>query len=132
MIWRQKVDLMILAILANGAGKCDSIDCDNNDRFSGAPCPLKGLCTDTMDKSEFSKRVIEIEYNNSGTNDIETPVWLSFAVNRGIHVAVKWNKDGKTLYGKCVAVIDGLAVVVSKKDPSKVITVAIDRISEDV
>jgi hypothetical protein len=66
------------------------------------------------------------------TNDPSTPSWLLYQINNGIHVAVKWNKGPKTLHGRCIAVIDELAVIVSKTDPSKVVTVSVERISEDV
>ena len=113
---------------------CYGIRCSTNEEFGGLDCPLRGRCNGlTIDNfgKVAARRITEL-YGDFGMNDDYTPSWLLEFLNAGIHPSVKWFKGVKTLHGRCVAVIDELAVIVSKKDPSKVLTVSVERISEDV
>lgn len=117
--------LQMIKIL-NKHDSCDSLSCSENPAFSNNNCPLEEHNCD----SECISDILEYEYNGTGMNNQDCPEWLLSCLNAGIHCSVKWQKGPKTLHGKCVAVIDRLAVVVSKKDPSKVVTVSVDRLHE--
>ena len=116
-------NLQIIKVLV-GENSCDSISCSKNLAFGNLDCPLKETGCDF----ENIKDKLASEYNGTGMNDDDTPFEILELLSAGIHPSVKWLNGTKTLHGKCVAVIDGLAIVVSKKDPSKVVKVSVDRL----